>query len=481
MFELLKQMYTVLKLTPPGRIPFVGHGSFHDCCLSVRLIYYLAASIFSMKNIVLTILSMSVGLLSTGQSANKVIKLKEVKRIEKTLSSDEMQGRRTFTPGIEKASAFIEAEFKKAGLQTLPGATNFRQEFSMQEAEPLSANISLDGVKVPDSLIAVFSFKQRASFTEKDSIEVVRITAADKFGPKFYQYYQSSKNLLVLVDTSFKKRISAIKQRSNISAATKDNSVIFVFVNAPAKTFSIDVTNAVTSKSLNNVAGILPGKSKPNEYVIFSAHYDHIGVGSPAEGMPHDQTDSIFNGANDDAAGSTAVIMLAKYFKKLNNNERSIIFVTFVAEEIGGYGAQHFSSQLKPEEIMAMFNIEMIGTESKWGKNSAYITGFEKSSMGTILQKNLAGSSFTFQADPYPEQQLFYRSDNATLARLGVPAHTISTSKMDSEPNYHKASDEIETLDLQNMTDIIKAIALSSTSIVKGIDTPTRVDTTQLR
>jgi hypothetical protein len=123
----------------------------------------------------------------------------------------------------------------------------------------------------------------------------------------------------------------------------------------------------------------------------------------------------------------------------------------------------------------------MIGTESKWGKNSAYITGFEKSSMGTILQKNLGGSSFTFQPDPYPDQQLFYRSDNASLARLGVPAHTISTSKMDSEPNYHKASDEIETLDLQNMTEIIKAIALSATSIVKGLDTPSRVDTTQLR
>ena len=113
---------------------------------------------------------------------------------------------------------------------------------------------------------------------------------------------------------------------------------------------------------------------------------------------------------------------------------------------------------------MAMFNIEMIGTESKWGKNSAYITGFEKTNMGEILQNNLKGTDFTFHPDPYPTQQLFYRSDNATLARLGVPAHTISTSKMDSEPNYHKASDEIGTLDMQNMAAIIRAIALSSSS-----------------
>src|SRR3970040_784327 len=95
--------------------------------------------------------------------------------------------------------------------------------------------------------------------------------------------------------------------------------------------------------------------------------------------------------------------------------------------------------------------------------------------MGEILQKNLEGSVFKFHPDPYPEQQLFYRSDNATLARLGVPAHTISTSKMDNELNYHKASDEIETLDMNNMAEIIKAIVISSPTIVSGKATPTRV------
>ena len=128
-----------------------------------------------------------------------------------------------------------------------------------------------------------------------------------------------------------------------------------------------------------------------------------------------------------------------------------------------------------------MFNIELIGTESKWGKNSAYITGYEKTDMGKILQENLKGTAFTFYPDPYTDQNLFYRSDNATLARLGVPAHTISTSKMDSEPNYHKVSDEIGTLDMENMSMIIKAIALSSKGIVSGKDTPSRVDVSGLK
>ncbi len=98
-----------------------------------------------------------------------------------------------------------------------------------------------------------------------------------------------------------------------------------------------------------------------------------------------------------------------------------------------------------------------------------------------ILEKNLEGTNFKFYPDPYPQQQLFYRSDNATLARLGVPAHTISTSKMDSEKNYHTQEDEIETLDLKNMTEIIKAIAFSSTSIVAGKDTPSRVEASALK
>src|SRR5204863_2108016 len=229
------------------------------------------------------------------------------------------------------------------------------------------------------------------------------------------------------------------------------------------------------SPQLTNVVGVLPGKTRKEEYVIFSAHYDQLGVSKPINGY------SIYNGANDDASVVTAVIMLAKYFKALGNNERTIVFAAFTGEEMGGLGSQYFSKQFDANKVIAMFNIEMIGTESKWGKNSAYITGYEKTDMGRILQKNLEGTGFTFYADPYTTQNLFYRSDNATLARLGVPAHTISTSKMDNEPNYHKVSDQIETLDMDNMTMIIKSIALASRSIVGGKDTPTRVKVEELR
>lgn len=221
---------------------------------------------------------------------------------------------------------------------------------------------------------------------------------------------------------------------------------------------------------MTNVVGVIKGRSKADEFVVFSAHYDHVGIQEQAVAG-----DSIANGADDDASGTTAVIALAKYFKELNNNERTIIFVTFTAEEIGGFGSKYFTEHIDPAKVIAMFNIEMIGKHSKWGTKSAFITGFERSDFGKILQKNTKGTDFKFEPDPYPEQDLFYRSDNARLAMVGVPAHSLSTDMIDTDPFYHTVDDEVETLDIRNMTDVIKGIAAGSKSIVSGQDTPTRI------
>jgi len=425
------------------------------------------------KNILFFLLFCSTGIFS--QKINSIINVKETERIETILSSDDMQGRKVFTTGIENAAKFIAAEFTKSGLQPLKGSNGYLQEFNISETKNISEKIVIDGKIIPDSLVAVSSYKNQVHLTEKDSVEIIKINAGDDFRAKIWPCIQSNKNLLVLADASFAPFVNRLKTMSKMKAGKEENSVVIVFGKTDATNFTIDLTNDINKKKLFNVAGMIKGKSKPDEYVIFSAHYDHLGIGKAVN------DDSVYNGANDDAAGTTAVIMLANYFKTLHNNDRTIIFVAFTAEETGGYGSQYFSRQLDPQKVMAMFNIEMIGTASKWGNNSAYITGYEKSDMGKILQQNLEGSSFNFYPDPYTEENLFYRSDNATLARLGVPAHTISTSKMDNEPNYHKPSDELKTLDLANMTEIIKAIAISSASIISGKDTPSRVDTTQLK
>lgn len=286
------------------------------------------------------------------------------------------------------------------------------------------------------------------------------------------------KNQIVLVDEKYKNDFARYKAHFDESAIANENDIISarpiatVFVlgsNKSANTFSVKLENNLENMPLFNVAGVIPGKSKAKEIVVFSGHYDHLGITKPVEG------DSIANGADDDASGTTAMIALAKYYKALNNNERTLIFVAFTAEEIGGYGSKYFSEQLNPDDVVAMFNIEMIGKDSKFGPNTAFITGFEKSDLGKILQKNLQGSKFAFHPDPYTEQNLFYRSDNATLAALGVPAHTISTDQIDIDKLYHTVKDEYSTLDVNNILSTIKAIAISATSIVNGKDTPSRI------
>ena len=394
---------------------------------------------------------------------------KEVERIESVLASDEMRGRKAGTPDIDKAAAFIAAEFKRAGLQPHEGKS-FLQSFSMYRPKLVSLKAEIDDKEIDVKNVAVLTTQREVKINEKSGYEFQTIAAGESLGAKVRGFTGSDKNIVVLVDTSFAKSFSNLANSLKRPVFQMKNNIVFILANEKPKAFTIKAEHEFEETPFANVVGVIPGKSKKNEYVIFSAHYDHLGVTNKPKG-----TDSIYNGANDDAAGTTAVIMLADYFKKLGNNERTLVFAAFTAEEMGGFGSRYFSRQFDPARVVAMFNIEMIGTESKWGKNSAFITGYDKTNMGEILQKNLEGSSFTFHPDPYTKENLFYRSDNATLARLGVPAHTISTAKMEGEPNYHQLSDEVGTLDFQNMAEIIKAIAISSRTIVSGRDTPSRV------
>ena len=429
------------------------------------------------KRILLAILSLGfVAFTANGQKADKFINSKETERIEKFLSSDELQGRQIYSEGLEKASLFIANEFKQNGLTTFNNSDGFLQSFSRLNTKFISASGNFDGTSIETKNIIAITAEANLKVNENSGYEIVKVAKEDNLFLTVRKYMTSNKNYLILVDESLAANFGRLTQfKSGMTEQQK--SILIVLSNQIPKQFTIEANHKIEKLNLANVVGILPGKTLPNEYVIFSGHYDHLGV----IGKRAVNGDSIFNGANDDAAGTTAMIMLSKYFSVLANNERTLVFAAFTAEESGGFGAQYFSKQFDPLQVKAMFNIEMIGTESNWGKNSAYITGFEKTDMGAILQKNLEGSDFHFYPDPYTTQNLFYRSDNATLARLGVPAHTISTSKMDNEPNYHKPSDEFSTLDIDNMTQIIKAIAKSAKSIIAGKDTPTRVDTNQLK
>lgn len=402
-----------------------------------------------------------------------LVRQPEVSRLIRTLASDDMQGRATFSPGADKAATFIANEFKKIGLKPLDGQSGFRQEFSMLRIKPALTEVTINGAAVSSGSVMVVTDRESLNWQGLNEAELISIKAGESFFDRYRAILRSDKSSLVMVDPSHAdafKRLSDYNKRGHLVEKISDTrSVVFILSAEPANSLTVRFSNQVEKLSLFNVGGMLPGKSKQKEIVVFSGHYDHLGITRAVEG------DSIANGADDDASGITAMISLAKYYKKLNNNERTLMFVAFTAEEIGGFGSRYFSEQLNPDEVVAMFNIEMIGKQSKFGANSAFITGYERSDFGEILQRNLQNTAFKFYPDPYPAQNLFYRSDNATLAALGVPAHTISTDQIDSDKFYHTVNDEVETLDVSNITATIKAIALSSRSIVAGTDTPRRI------
>ncbi len=423
-----------------------------------------------MKKTIISISLILISILSLAQDENKLITTKEVLRVETFLAADDLRGRKPGTPEIDKAADFIANEFKKAGLKNLDGLKDFKQSFTNIRSKFLNATAIIDADKIDENNIIGITTDSIIKINETSGYKKVVIGNTDNLLQRAEEIINAKNNQLVLVNPFFINDFKKLRRYKRDGIKT-DFSVVFVLSNNNADKYNIEINNKITAINYSNVVAVLPGKSRKNEIVVFSGHYDHLGVGKPnAAG------DSIYNGANDDAAGTTAVMILADYFAKLKNNERTLMFVAFTAEETGGYGSQYFSKQLDADKVVAMFNLEMIGTESRWGKNSAYITGYEKSDFGKILQNNLSGSAFHFEPDPYLKENLFYRSDNATLAALGVPAHTISTSKMDNEPTYHKQSDDITSIDINNMTEIIKAIALSSKTIISGKDTPSRVD-----
>jgi len=232
-----------------------------------------------------------------------------------------------------------------------------------------------------------------------------------------------------------------------------------------------------------NVIGAIKGRSKPGQIIIFSAHYDHIGTTetNPYPGLGGnaiaEKKDKIYNGANDNASGVAAVISLAKYFKQTENNERTLIFIGFTGEEMGLLGSKYLVNVFEPDSIVAVINIEMIGRTDQ-GKSKPFITGAEFSDLKNILNNNYKTYADKpekefFKKDPY-QQSLFTRSDNYSFALKGVPAHSImQTSPYDKY--YHNLNDETETLDFVLMKKIIYGIAIGTTGLIKGTDTPTRI------
>lgn len=391
-----------------------------------------------------------------------------VSRIISTLSSDEMQGRHAMSPEIDMAADFIAKEFSKIGLT--PFDEDFKQTFTLYSIIPSQSSVSVNGNELEEHKFFSITNTDSVRWSLTD-VTVETINESEDFREALNTYRNDDRSSIITVSEAHSEWFSRYRgyySRANrtLDIDQKPND-LFVLTNDRVRSANVEIFNKIETQPLANVVGKIPGQTE-DEILLFSAHYDHIGVVNPVE------EDSVANGANDNASGVAAVIELARYFSKGPKPERTLYFVGFTAEETGGFGSRYFSEQIDPDKISAMVNIEMIGKPAVEGGNTAWITGYGLTSFGRIFDEN-APEDFDFYADPYPNQNLFYRSDNATLARLGVPAHTISTTPIDVDQDYHQVSDEFSTINIEHTTNTIRAIARVSELLANGEVTPTRL------
>jgi len=183
--------------------------------------------------------------------------------------------------------------------------------------------------------------------------------------------------------------------------------------------------------------------------ILIGAHLDHIGINE------ENQEDPIFNGANDNASGSTAVLQIAKFLatKKWNQN---ILVALFADEEKGLRGAAHLAERLKQEgvNLSYMVNFEMLGATLTTGENQVYMTGYNLSNMPQKM--NVYAPEFVQFLPEAKQYNLFKRSDNYSFYKIhNIPAQTLSTFDFKNYDYYHKAGDEAEKLDITNMNQVI--------------------------
>jgi hypothetical protein len=199
-----------------------------------------------------------------------------------------------------------------------------------------------------------------------------------------------------------------------------------------------------------NAIGRLAGRDAAvtGQVILLTAHIDHLGVRGSGP-------DTIYNGADDDASGTTAVLALAEALAKGRRPRRTVIFAVFGSEETDGSGAGHFidAPPVPLDRIVANLEFEMIGRpDPKLPPHTLWLTGYERSNLGPDLARHGA----RIVADPRPEQHFFERSDNIQFAERGVIAQAVSSFGLHHD--YHQPSDDLAHVDFAHMTEAIRSL-----------------------
>lgn len=453
-----------------------------------------------------------------------------------TIAHDSMGGRDTPSPGLMKTANYIASEFKRFGLkpggdsgtflqkypiarkQFLPerstiafgnGAANVNATFARGAAligGPSSGSVKgsvvlVGGALEPDSIraedvkghVVVYlpaasdqrlnrsSIRALQQLGSAGAAAIVMVVSTDSV---FGLYARGQTFPRTVVGASRGVPVAAVLERGIVEqvpeAADQFGQLRAapMMVTVPMSDWigEINLRDTTLSQSYApNTVGILEGSDPTlrNEYVVFSAHMDHVGTaGQPGAGCRPRGADSICNGADDDGSGTVGVVELAGAFSRPGARpRRSVIFLTVSGEEHGLWGSAYFANNppVPISQIVADLNADMIGRN--W-KDTIVAIGREQSDLGaTLARVNAAHPELRMTAidDRWPEERFYFRSDHYNFAVKGVPILFFFNG---THEDYHQATDSPDQIDAEKESRILKLMFYLGQDVANAASRP---------
>ncbi len=437
---------------------------------------------------------------SEKEIVEETVQRNEIEYHIKVLSSDSLEGRDTGSPGLEMAAKYIEDQLESYGVRPHPNLETFRQKVPLERITPPEEGKIVIGdssyLVSRDFLVMSGTSKEFegafifVNFGNEDDLDNESVEG--KWVVAYCGNGQSPSPIQWLGDLDTKRNriveagaIGLIELYNSpqftwdLIARARGGEGVFIANSEDNKldefphlwldntgnkvAFQLDSLETIGVQFSErareeidafNIVGIVEGTETPDEYVVYSAHYDHVGIG-----RPDDSGDNIYNGARDNAVGTVTVLSSAKSIGKYPT-KRSSLFVFFTAEEKGLLGSEWFVNNppIPLNQMIFCFNSDNGGYNDT---TKATIQGLERNTASADIVEACAAFGIEAIKDPVPQYNLFDRSDNVNFARKGVPDFTFSMGFTDFNEEitkyYHQAADQAETLDFEYLERFFKA------------------------
>lgn len=434
------------------------------------------------------------------------------------LADDLLKGRETGTPENKIAASYLANTLRSYGVKPNPENGTYYQEVLLQKSIPPNrTTLSINGKEIK-SKVVVTAYKTEyegemvfvgygleddyvgknvfkkivivkgGSDTAKDAraafgLRKKKAELAKKAGAlAVIELIKTGNDMWSFIDHNFNAPRLEVAN-GEISSATKPGGLGYIWVQdeygAMAKemesgshtvglTLGGETRSAVKSQ---NVIGVIEGTDPTlkNEYIIYSAHYDHVGIGTPDE-----TGDTIYNGARDNAVGTTTVLSMAQNLAKYPT-KRSALFILFTGEEKGLLGSEYYVEHpvLPLNKMVYCFNSDNAGYNDT---SLATIIGLPRTTASTHIKDAAVAFGITAIDDPAPEQGLFDRSDNVHFAAKGIPSPTFSMGftafNGDVTKYYHRPGDHADNMDYNYLEKFFRAYVLAGRNIANDPITP---------